>query len=80
MALFRRKTSGKAGEWYYCLEHHKVEEGPECPAKNRMGPYATREEAHHALETARDRNVKWENDSRWNDNASGGGDQRAEGA
>ncbi|MFC9263875.1 hypothetical protein ACFT25_29150, partial [Streptomyces hydrogenans] len=55
MALFKKRTAGKPGEWYYCLEHKKVEEGPECPAKNRFGPYATREEASHAMETARER-------------------------
>ena len=36
-----------------------VEEGPECPAKDRLGPYATREEAGHALETAAERNLEW---------------------
>ncbi len=30
MALFKKRTAGKPGEWYYCLEHKKVEEGPEC--------------------------------------------------
>ncbi len=43
MALFKKRTAGKPGEWYYCLEHKKVEEGPECPSKNRFGPYTTRE-------------------------------------
>ena len=73
MPLFKRKTAGKPGEWYYCLEHSKVEEGPECPAKNRLGPYGTREEAAHAMETAHDRNADWENDPRWQDK-SGRGD------
>ncbi|HEX5569282.1 MAG TPA: hypothetical protein VFY14_20590 [Streptomyces sp.] len=45
----------------------KVEEGPECPAKDRFGPYRTRIEAQHAMETARDRNLRWENDTRWHD-------------
>ncbi|MGW3560479.1 hypothetical protein ACWDNT_24525, partial [Streptomyces sp. NPDC000963] len=45
MALFKKRTAGKPGEWYYCLEHKKVEEGPECPSKNRFGPYTTREES-----------------------------------
>ncbi|AXK37644.1 hypothetical protein DVA86_25790 [Streptomyces armeniacus] len=67
MALFKRKTVGKPGEWFYCLEHQTVEEGPECPGKDRFGPYASREEAAHAMETARERNLKWENDPRWHD-------------
>ncbi|WP_030545139.1 hypothetical protein [Streptomyces albus] len=68
MALFsRNRPAGKAGEWYYCLKHGKVEEGPECPAKDRMGPYATRPEAEHAMETAAERNAEWETDPRWHD-------------
>ncbi|MFP8903769.1 hypothetical protein [Streptomyces atacamensis] len=72
MALFKRKATGKPGEWFYCLEHHKVEEGPECPAKDRMGPYTSRTEAEHAMETARERNVQWESDPRWSDPAARG--------
>ncbi|GAA2042429.1 hypothetical protein N0X72_07100 [Streptomyces carpaticus] len=67
-ALFRRRMpTGKAGEWYYCLKHQKVEEGPECPAKDRLGPYATREEAARAIETARERDEDWRSDPRWRD-------------
>ncbi|WP_059008816.1 hypothetical protein [Streptomyces specialis] len=66
-ALFRRKPAGREGEWYYCLKHRKVEEGPECPAKDRFGPYATRGEAEHAMDTARERNAEWRTDPRWND-------------
>ncbi|MHC0432228.1 hypothetical protein ACX6XY_18875 [Streptomyces sp. O3] len=72
MALFKKRTIGKPGEWYFCLRHGKVEEGPECRAADRFGPYATREEAGHALQTARERNLKWENDPRWHDASSGG--------
>ncbi|MEV4555776.1 hypothetical protein AB0K51_02120 [Kitasatospora sp. NPDC049285] len=68
MALgFGRKPTGQPGEWFYCIKHGKVEEGPECPAKDRLGPYATREEAAHALETAAERNQEWREDPRWND-------------
>lgn len=77
MALFSRKATGKPGEWYYCLKHRKVEEGPECPAKDRLGPYESREEAADAMEIARERNVKWRNDPRWRD-APGGADDEAE--
>ncbi|KRV46692.1 hypothetical protein AQ490_12560 [Wenjunlia vitaminophila] len=62
-----RRTRGKPGEWFYCLRHHTVEEGPDCPAKNRFGPYASRDEAEHAMETAVERNLEWENDPRWHD-------------
>ncbi|MBW5483536.1 hypothetical protein [Streptomyces bambusae] len=67
MALFKKRQVGKPGEWYYCLVHQKVEEGPECPAKDRFGPYTTREEAAHAMETARERNLEWQTDPKWND-------------
>ncbi|GGX52816.1 hypothetical protein [Streptomyces minutiscleroticus] len=72
MALFKKRAAGKPGEWYYCLEHKKVEEGPECPAKERLGPYATREEAQRAVETAAERTAQWENDPRWSDSGRSG--------
>ena len=44
----------------------EVEEGAQSPWTDRMGPYATREEAEHALETAADRSEAWdEADRRW---------------
>lgn len=67
MALFKRRTVGKPGEWFYCLEHRKVEEGPQCRAADRLGPYGTRAEAEHAMETAHERNVEWETDPKWHD-------------
>ncbi|MFI9805011.1 hypothetical protein ACIHEJ_11700 [Streptomyces sp. NPDC052301] len=73
MALFKKRTAGKPGEWYYCLEHKKVEEGPDCPGKDRFGPYASPQEAQHAMETAAERNLQWENDPRWHDTPAGGG-------
>ncbi|MFE2440982.1 hypothetical protein ACWDHW_33295 [Streptomyces melanosporofaciens] len=67
MALFKRGTAGKPGEWYYCIRHQKVEEGPECRAADRLGPYGSRQEAARAMETARERNEEWQNDPRWRD-------------
>ncbi|CAL9288735.1 MULTISPECIES: hypothetical protein [unclassified Streptomyces] len=72
MALFKKRAVGKPGEWYYCLQHKKVEEGPECPAKDRFGPYRTPEEAGRAMETARERNTDWETDPRWHDTPEDG--------
>ncbi|GAA1589454.1 MULTISPECIES: hypothetical protein [Streptomyces] len=72
MALFKKRQTGKPGEWYYCLAHKKVEEGPECPAKDRFGPYGSPEEAAHAMETAQERNLEWQNDPRWNDKSAEG--------
>ena len=46
--------------WWYCVRHHAVEQGAGCQAKDRLGPYPSREEAEHALETVRRRNAEWE--------------------
>lgn len=73
MALFKRRTAGKPGEWYYCLKHQTVEEGPECRAADRFGPYGTREEAEHAMDTARERDSAWREDPRWNDDGGAPG-------
>lgn len=67
MALFKRKPVGDPGEWFYCLKHGTVEEGPECPARDRFGPYSSREEAAAAMETAHARNAEWRDDPRWHD-------------
>ncbi|WP_405750649.1 hypothetical protein OHA44_27675 [Streptomyces sp. NBC_00144] len=67
MALFKRRTTAQPGDWYYCLQHKKVEDGPECPGKNRFGPYATREEAAHAMDKVAERNLEWDTDPKWND-------------
>ncbi|MFL6053213.1 MAG: hypothetical protein ACJ72W_09910 [Actinoallomurus sp.] len=47
------------GKWFFCLTHRKVEHGPGCPDRNRMGPYASEDEAAHALERAAQRNEEW---------------------
>ena len=69
MALFRKRPVGKPGEWYYCLRHRKAEEGPECPGRRRLGPFASRSEAERALETVSERNEAWDTDPRWGDEA-----------
>jgi hypothetical protein len=46
--------------WWYCLKHGTVEQGPGCPGKDRLGPYATREEAEHALDRVHERNEEWD--------------------
>ena len=47
--------------WWFCTKHNTVEpdDGP-CPGKDKLGPYATREEAEHALETVQRRNEAWD--------------------
>ena len=70
MTLFKRYAEDKPSGWYYCLKHGKVEEGPQCRAADRLGPYDTREEADHAMQTARERNEEWQQDPRWSDEPS----------
>lgn len=53
--------------WYYCLKHKTVEQGLSCPNSERLGPYATREEAEGAIAKAAERTEAWEHDPRWND-------------
>ena len=47
-------------DWWYCLKHMRVERGPGCADKWRMGPYATEAEAANALNTAAQRNEGWD--------------------
>jgi hypothetical protein len=46
--------------WWYCLKHHAVEHGGGCPDKDRLGPFASQEEAARALEIVRERNRDWD--------------------
>jgi hypothetical protein len=46
--------------WWYCLKHATVEHGPGCPGKDRLGPFASREEAARALEIVHERNREWD--------------------
>jgi hypothetical protein len=55
------------GEWYFCLKHLRTEQGAGCANVERLGPYASREEADRALQTAAERNEKWDSDPRWRD-------------
>ena len=46
-------------KWWFCLAHQRVEHGPGCPGKDRMGPYDSEEAAAGAFELARRRNEAW---------------------
>lgn len=60
-----------ANEYYWCLSHHRVETGDNlCAAVDRLGPYASAEEAEQALDRVRQRNETWDaEDARWNGEA-----------
>jgi len=47
-------------EWYWCLNHARVEPTDGCPNKDRMGPYATYDEAATAIDRARERTEEME--------------------
>jgi hypothetical protein len=41
-------------DFWFCVKHHRVEQGEDmCPPIDRLGPYATREEAENALANGR---------------------------
>jgi len=48
--------------YWWCLTHAAVEEGDGCPNKQRLGPYASREQAASATDRTRARTA--ENDAR----------------
>jgi hypothetical protein len=49
-----------AGEWWYNVQTQQVEHGLGAPNAERMGPYATEQEAAHAMELVRERNEAWD--------------------
>lgn len=56
-------------QWWYCLRHQASERGAGCAATDRLGPYASQEQADQALETAAQRSQSWDEDPQWNDEA-----------
>lgn len=56
------------GQWWYNTATQQVESDQEVgKAVNRLGPYASREEAEHAMEKVAERNEAWESDEKWKD-------------
>jgi hypothetical protein len=45
--------------FWYNMHTGEVEQGFQSPSINRVGPFATREEAAHALDTLRANSAKW---------------------
>jgi hypothetical protein len=61
-------------QWFWCLSHQQVEPSGRCRAADRMGPYATPEEARAWQERLEQRADDWEakedwerEDERWRD-------------
>lgn len=58
-------------QWFYCLDHKTVETADGCRSANRFGPYATREDAEHALERVAQRNEEADRQDReWDEPGS----------
>lgn len=52
-------------QFWYNLRTGAVEEGQQDVATHLWGPFATRDEAEHAMEKAKQRNEDWDNS--WKD-------------
>jgi hypothetical protein len=57
-------------QWYFCLDHQRVEPKQGCRDGVRLGPYPSREEAAAALDKVDRRNLEWENDPAWSEDES----------
>jgi hypothetical protein len=56
------------GEWWYDLRTKSaVQDTKAGKITDRLGPYASREEAEQALDKVAERNDAFDNDPRWND-------------
>jgi hypothetical protein len=54
--------------YYWCTDHHTVEEDEGCRAEVRLGPFPTRDAAEHALQTVAERNERFDReDEEWED-------------
>jgi hypothetical protein len=55
--------------WWWCVRHHTVEpDGGPCANQDRLGPYATVEEASRALQQVQERNARHDaEDKAWDD-------------
>lgn len=51
--------------WYDLNTRSVITDDNKTKATDRLGPYATREEAEHALERVEERNKAWDEDDDW---------------
>lgn len=62
------------GEWYWCLDHQRVEGADTtCPADHRLGPFATQTDAANWKATFAARNRAWDKDEEVDDADEDGG-------
>ncbi|HEV7564445.1 MAG TPA: SPOR domain-containing protein [Microbacteriaceae bacterium] len=53
--------------YWYNMRTGAVEQGFQSPSLDRVGPFATRVEAEHALDKLRENSAKWAEDDRAED-------------
>ena len=59
-------------EFWYCLNHHRVEPEDGCANSQRLGPYPSQDEASRALEKVQERNEAWEREDEAEDGGPSG--------
>ncbi|MFI5527790.1 hypothetical protein ACIA8O_04445 [Kitasatospora sp. NPDC051853] len=64
MAAELSEELGGPPQWFWCLDHQRVEEGYQCPVKNLLGPFDTPAEAARALDLAHGRTEEWDRSDR----------------
>lgn len=47
------------GTWWWCLKHSRAEDYENTDSPDRLGPFASREEADHALTTIKEREERY---------------------
>jgi hypothetical protein len=54
-------NSDEQDQWWFCTRHMRVEPADTtCLPKDLLGPYATEQEAAHALDKVKERNAAWD--------------------
>ncbi len=52
--------------WWWCVKHQRVEPDLGCASTDRLGPFATPEDAARVLQTVRERNARYDaEDDAW---------------
>lgn len=57
-----REGTARPSFWFNTVTGQVEEDAHRSKVKDLLGPYATREEAEHALERVKERNEAWEKD------------------
>jgi hypothetical protein len=47
-------------QWWFNDKTNEVEQGPQSPQRDRIGPFASRDEAQHALDRIKANNERWD--------------------